>query len=144
MKQVHILLVEDNEGDIFLTTETIEDRKIINKISIVRDGEEAIEFLENKGGYDEVELPDLVLLDINLPRKSGHEVLHYMKRSMRLKHIPVIMLTTSSSERDISQALAGDASSYNTKPLEIDKFMDSIAKIKDFGISIVKLTSSES
>ncbi|MEO6542278.1 MAG: response regulator, partial [Ferruginibacter sp.] len=104
MKAIHILLVEDNEGDIMLTTEALEEGKIANKISIVKDGKHAIDFLNKKGGYENASLPDLVLLDINLPKKNGHEVLQYIKHAEALKQIPVIMLTTSSSEKDILES----------------------------------------
>ena len=144
MNQIHILLVEDNEGDIFLTTEALNEGKIVNKVSIARDGKEALDFLEKKGDFENTELPDLILLDINLPRINGHEVLRYIKENVQLKLIPVIMLTTSSSEKDINQAYANSASSYNTKPFEMVDFMDSIAKIEDFGISIVKVTTKKS
>ena len=100
MKPIHILLVEDNEGDVFLVTEALEEGKVINKISVTRDGKEAMDFLDKKGKYENIQLPDLILLDINLPKKHGHEVLEYIKEKDELKQIPVIMLTTSSSEKD--------------------------------------------
>src|SRR5690554_2008882 len=104
MKPIHILLVEDNEGDILLTTEAFEEAKILNTISICRDGQEAIQFLNREGQYESAEIPDLILLDVNLPKKNGHEVLYYIKNNKKLKSIPVIILTTSISEKDISRS----------------------------------------
>src|SRR3569833_1098303 len=113
MKSIHILLIEDNEGDILLTLEGLEDSKITNKVSVIRDGKAAIDFFEKVANKDEI--PDLVLLDINLPKRSGHEVLRYIKKSERHNQIPVIMLTTSSSERDILSAYKHYANCYITK-----------------------------
>jgi len=132
-------LVEDNEGDILLTTEALKEGKIINKISVVRDGEEALDFLNRKGKYTDAVSPDLILLDVNLPRKNGHEVLQYVKNSEEIKHIPVIMLTTSSSEKDIKLSYSNHANCYITKPVESDTFLDVVASIENFWISIVKL-----
>jgi len=139
MRDIHILLVEDNEGDILLTTEALKEGKIINKISVVRDGEEALDFLNRKGKYTDAVSPDLILLDVNLPRKNGHEVLQYVKNSEEIKHIPVIMLTTSSSEKDIKLSYSNHANCYITKPVESDTFLDVVASIENFWISIVKL-----
>lgn len=139
MDPIHILLVEDNEGDILLTTEALAEGKIVNRISVVRDGKEALDFLEAKEPYLERELPNLVLLDVNLPRKNGHEVLQYIKESQELKHIPVIMLTTSSSERDILISYKNHANCYITKPVEVDNFLDVVTSIENFWISVVQL-----
>ncbi len=141
MKSVHILLVEDNDGDIFLTIEALEERRIINKVSVVNDGKEAIDFLEKKGNYQDVEYPDLIVLDINLPKKNGHEVLVHIKSSEILKHIPVIMLTTSSSDLDIKTAYQNHASCFITKPVEADDFLKVVAGIENFWINIVTLPS---
>lgn len=138
-EEIHILLVEDNEGDIVLTTEALEEGKINNSLSIVRDGWEAIQFLEKKNGYENVNLPDLILLDINLPKISGHGVLKHIKKHDDLKHIPVVMLTTSSSEADILKSYQNHSSCYITKPVDINKFIDVIATIENFWISIVQL-----
>ena len=137
MRSLHILLVEDNEGDILLTLEGLEDSKITNRISVIRDGKAAINFFEM--ATDKSELPDLVLLDINLPKKSGHEVLQYIKKSERYNQIPVIMLTTSSAERDILSAYKHYANCYITKPIDVSEFMSAIAKIKDFWINIATI-----
>ena len=142
MKPISILLVEDNEGDVLLTTDALYEGKISNSISVVRDGWEAIQFLEKTGSYTNAVIPDLILLDVNLPKMNGHEVLKVIKSSEKLKHIPVIMLTTSSSEGDIMQSYQNYANCYITKPVETENFMKVITSIEDFWISIVKLPTS--
>jgi CheY-like chemotaxis protein len=139
MEPVNILLVEDNEGDILLTKEAFEDAKIHIKLSIARDGKEAINYIANQMEHRDGGLPDLILLDINLPKKSGHEVLKYIKDNEKSKHIPVIMLTTSSSETDINQSYNNYANCYITKPVEVNDFLAVIASIESFWISVVKL-----
>lgn len=139
MKPVHILLVEDNEGDILLTSEALEEGRILNKISVARDGKAAIDFLSKTGAYVDAESPDLILLDINLPKKNGFEVLEFVKTNPELRHIPVIMLTTSSSMRDVEQSYRNYANCYITKPIEVTEFMDAISRIEDFWLSVVKL-----
>ena len=139
MEVIHILLVEDNDGDILLTKEALEYAKIHIKLSVAKDGNEAIEFVNKQGKHAEAEIPDLILLDINLPKKNGHEVLQYIKGDELLKHIPIIMLTTSSSERDINSTYNNYANCYITKPVEIDEFLSVIATIENFWISVVKL-----
>jgi len=139
MKTIHILLVEDNEGDILLTTDALEEGKIFNKISVVKDGKQALDFLNKKNQFADAEIPNLILLDINLPKKNGHEVLHYIKASPELKHIPIIMLTTSSSEKDILSAYNNYVSCFITKPVEVSEFINTVSKIEEFWISIVKL-----
>jgi len=140
MKSIHILLVEDNEGDILLTTEALEESKIINKVTVIRDGKAAIDFFKVLTEKDA--RPDLVLLDINLPKKSGHEVLQYIKKSEQYNQVPVIMLTTSSAERDILSAYKHYANCYITKPIEVSEFMSAIAKIQDFWINIVSIPNN--
>ncbi|GAA4281317.1 response regulator [Gaetbulibacter aestuarii] len=139
MKAVNILLVEDNEGDILLTTEALEDIKLANKLSVARDGEEAIDFLSKNTPFEDVEEPDLILLDINLPKINGLEVLKFIKTSDSLKHIPVIVLTTSSSFDDVSGSYRGHANCYIVKPVDISDFIQAISKIEDFWIKIVRL-----
>ena len=139
MNPVNVLLVEDNEGDILLTTEALEEGKIANRITVIKDGKEAIDFLRKYGESTQGELPDLILLDINLPRKNGHEVLQFIKGSESLKHIPVIMLTTSSSEKDIFYSYKCFASCYITKPFDTDGFVNAVTKIKEFWTDFVKL-----
>jgi CheY-like chemotaxis protein len=143
MEPIHILLVEDNEGDILLTKEALEDAKIFIKLSVVKDGKEAMDFLGKQGIYHDVELPDFLLLDVNLPKKNGHEVLKYIKSTENLKHIPVIMLTTSSSEKDINLSYNNYANCYITKPVEVNDFLTVVATIESFWISIVKLPSKK-
>ncbi|WNH12459.1 response regulator [Thalassobellus suaedae] len=141
MKNVHILLVEDNEGDILLTTEALEEVKLANTVSIARDGEAAIKFLNKEAPYQNEEEPDLILLDINLPKVNGQEVLKHIKSSEHLKHIPVIVLTTSSSYEDVTSSYRSYANCYIVKPVEIDDFIKAIGQIENFWISIVKLPS---
>jgi CheY-like chemotaxis protein len=139
MKSIHILLVEDNEGDILLTTETLGESKIINKLTVIKDGKAAIDYfknLVNKSG-----VPDLVLLDIILPKENGHEVLRYIKKDESLSHIPVIMLTTSSLERDMLSVYKYHADGYITKPIEIAEFITAITKIEGFWFNIVSTST---
>ncbi|MEN9441805.1 MAG: hypothetical protein RLZ33_1882 [Bacteroidota bacterium] len=137
MKNVHILLVEDNEGDILLTVEALEEGRIANVIEVARDGQEALNKLQND--FVDKKLPDLILLDINLPKMNGHEVLEKLKKDDDLKHIPVIMLSTSSSEMDIMKSYNNHANCFITKPVEIKDFVKAIESIEDFWFSIVKL-----
>ena len=137
MKPIKILLIEDSEGDILLTVEALSDSKITNEIIVLKDGKEAIDFFETNPPADK--LPDLILLDINLPMKSGHEVLNYLKNSATYRHIAVIMLTTSSSEKDILRAYDSYVNCYITKPIDASDFMEAVTKIEDFWISIVTL-----
>lgn len=139
MRPIHILLVEDNEGDVFMTLEALEERKIVNKVTVVNDGKAAVDFLEKQGDFADVAEPDLILLDINLPKKNGHEVLLHIKNSPVLKHIPVIMLTTSSSERDIQSSYRNHANCFITKPVDAENFLNVILNIENFWISIVTL-----
>ena len=143
MKPIHILLVEDNEGDIFLVTEALEEGKIVNKISVTKDGKEAIDFLEKKGKYQNADRPDLILLDINLPKKNGFEVLEHIKSQKNLKQIPVIMLTTSSSEKDISMSYKNHANCFITKPVDVENFLKVVYSIENFWISIVTLPANK-
>lgn len=138
-KEVQILLVEDNEGDIMLAKEALKNTRFITHISVSRDGEEALDFLFSKSNSRGHELPDLVLLDINMPRVNGFEVLTVMKENEKLKVIPVVMLTTSSAEKDIELAYKHRANCYITKPLDIEKFIEMVQKMEDFWLSIVKL-----
>jgi CheY-like chemotaxis protein len=139
MKPVHILLVEDNEGDILLITEALQERRIINRITVLKDGKQAIDYLSAAADLQTPDLPDLLLLDVNLPKKNGHEVLSFIKQSELLKHIPVIMLTTSSSASDINRSYKSHANCYITKPVEADDFMEAISKIENFWVHLVKL-----
>lgn len=139
MKSIDILLVEDNEGDIVLTLEALDEGKIRNSISVVKDGWEAVQYLEKKGDYSDKKTPDLILLDINLPKMNGHEVLKQIKSNPDIKHIPVIMLTTSSSEVDVISSYKNFANCYITKPVDVNSFLDVVSSIEEFWISIVQL-----
>ena len=139
MQQIHILLVDDNEGDIILTREALEDARIINKVSIAYDGMEALSFLRACVASGKRLMPDLILLDINLPKMDGTELLSIVKSDPDLKRIPVIMLTTSSAEKDILASYDNYANCYITKPVDLNRFMDVVRTIEDFWISIVKL-----
>lgn len=143
MKKSHLLLVEDNEGDILLTKEALEERNIISDVSVVKDGKEAILFLLKEEKYSHAKTPDIILLDINLPKKSGHEVLLFIKNHDNLKQIPVIILTTSSSESDIRKSYINHANCFITKPAEVSDFVKVIAFIEDFWFNIVALPPKE-
>lgn len=142
MRTVHILLVEDNEGDIVLTTEALQESGFSNKISVVRDGKLAIEFLEREGEFKDASMPDLVLLDVNLPKKNGHEVLQFLKENERLRHIPVVMLTTSSAKEDIDRSYEEHANCFVTKPVEVDAFLETVGKIEHFWNGVAGLPLS--
>ena len=139
LKRIHILLVEDNDGDILITQEAMEAAKIRIHLSVVNDGKEAIDFIYKKGKYSEVELPDLILLDVNLPKKNGHEVLKFIKETEAYKHIPVIMLTTSSSQKDINLSYNNHANCYITKPVDVNDYLSVVATIENFWLSIAQL-----
>ena len=119
---MEILLVEDNEDDILLEQEALEDDKLVNLMYVVRDGDEALAYLRRQGEYQNAQMPGLILLDINMPRKNGFEVLNEMKADPALMHIPVIMLTTSDNEADVVKSYAKGACSFITKPMDFDKF----------------------
>ncbi len=140
-QDLEILLVEDNEGDIRLTIEAFTEAKIRNQIRVVRDGEQALAYLKKEAPYTDVLTPDIILLDINLPKVDGKEVLHVMKNDLLLKSIPVIMLTTSSADSDVQESYANHANSYVIKPVDLNKFMEVIRSIEEYWISIVKLPS---
>ena len=139
IKPVHILLVEDNEGDIVLTLDAFEESKINTDISVVRNGQEALEFLYRRAGYEQELKPDLILLDINIPILNGHEVLKIVKADPELKKIPVIMLTTSSNPKDVNLAYENYTNSYVTKPIEMDDFLKAILKIEEFWLQLCRL-----
>lgn len=140
-KMVDILLVEDNEGDARLAMEAMRDSKIRNKMHHVSDGEEAMAFLHKEGKYTKVPRPDLVLLDLNLPKKDGRQVLAEIKEDDELKRIPVVILTVSSAEEDILKTYNLHANCYITKPIDLSQFMKVVRSIEDFWLTIVKLPS---
>ncbi|MFT7036250.1 MAG: CheY-like chemotaxis protein [Cyclobacteriaceae bacterium] len=139
MNPVRILLVEDNEGDIVLTIDAFEECKITTNISVVKNGGDAIDFLFKRGAFTGVERPDLILLDINIPVYSGHEVLQIIKEDVNLRRIPVIMLTTSSNEKDVHLAYQNHSNSFVTKPIDMTEFVRVILKIEEFWLQLVRL-----
>ena len=141
-RPVEILLVEDNEADVRLTREGIKEAKINNNLNVVYDGEEALEYLHRKGKYANATEPDLVLLDLNLPKKDGREVLQEIKSDERLKRIPVVVLTTSQAEQDILKSYNLHANCYVTKPIDLEQFIDVVKSIESFWFSIVKLPTA--
>lgn len=140
---VKILLVEDNLADARLTQESLKDCKVLNELFIVRDGLEAIDFLSQRGKYTTASQPDLILLDLNLPKKNGKEVLAFIKESPVLKTIPVVILTSSRAERDILQSYSLYCNCYISKPLDIDEFSEVVNAIEGFWFAIVKLPSAK-
>jgi|TARA_R110000850_G_scaffold271690_1_gene406191 CheY-like chemotaxis protein len=139
MKRIHILLAEDNLGDIILIREAFAERNLIDRISVVKDGKQALEFIYKDGKYANAETPDLIILDINLPKINGLEVLKKIKKSKDLKKIPVIMLTSSSSQKDINESYDNYANCFITKPDDVDDFLKAINGIEDFWINIGSL-----
>jgi chemotaxis family two-component system response regulator Rcp1 len=138
-RPVEILLVEDNPGDVRLTRESLKDSKLLNHISVVSDGEEAMAFLRREGEYVEAPRPDLILLDLNLPKKDGREVLAEIKTDEQLRRIPVVILTTSSAEQDILKTYDLHANCYISKPVNLDQFSSVVRAIEEFWFTIVKL-----
>lgn len=143
LQPINILLIEDNPGDIRLTKEVLKEGKIRNNLSIAMDGEEALAFLKKQDNYKDVVTPDIILLDLNLPKKDGREVLAEIKADNSLKHIPVIVLTTSAAEQDILNTYAHHANCYITKPVDFNQFISVIRSIELFWLTIVKLPSKE-
>lgn len=138
-KVIDILLVEDNPGDVRLAQEALKDSKVRNKLSVVEDGVEAMAFLRQEGKYASAPHPDLILLDLNLPRKSGREVLSEVKNDDDLKHIPVVVLTVSRAEEDVMKCYNQHANCYITKPLDFNQFMKVTQTIEEFWLTIVRL-----
>jgi CheY-like chemotaxis protein len=139
MTAIDILMVEDNPGDARLTREALRESKVCNNLHHVRDGVEAMEFLRKEGEFGNAPTPDIILLDLNLPRKDGRQVLAELKAIPHLKHIPVVVLTTSEAEQDIVKSYELHANCYITKPVDLDKFVEIIHGIENFWLSIVKL-----
>ena len=138
-KPVEILLVEDNEGDVGLIEEVFEEAKIKNNLHVAEDGEEAILYLHCEGKFSGSPRPDIILLDLNLPKKDGREVLKEIKEDDNLKNIPVVILTTSNAENDILIAYDLHANAYVTKPLNFDQFIKVVGSIENFWLGVVKL-----
>jgi len=138
-RPVEILLVEDNPGDVRLTMEALKEGKLSNGLHVVEDGVEALAFLRKEGKYTQAPHPDLILLDLNLPKKDGREVLAEIKEDPDLKRIPVVILTTSKAEEDILRTYDLHANCYVTKPVELEQFMTIVKLIEEFWLTIVKL-----
>ena len=139
MKIVDVLLVEDDDGDVLMTREAFEHYKIRNQLHVVRDGEQAVQFLRREGQYEGAPRPDLILLDLNLPRFDGRQVLAEIKADAALRLIPVVVLTTSEAEEDILRSYELHANAYVTKPVDFDRFIEVIRKIDEFFVTVVKL-----
>lgn len=136
---IEILLVEDNPGDARLTLEAFKEGKVINSVTVVRDGVEALAYLRRQEPYTNARQPDMVLLDLNLPRKDGREVLAEIKSDERLRQIPVVVLTTSAAEEDIARAYSSHANCYITKPVDLEQFLRVVHSIESFWLNFVKL-----
>ena len=138
-RPIEILLVEDNPGDVRLTLEALKEGKLRNRLSVVRDGVEALAHLRRSGPYAQAARPDLILLDLNLPKKDGREVLAEIKADEDLKRIPVVVLTTSKAEQDILKVYNLHANCYITKPIDLDQFLRVVKAIGEFWLELVKL-----
>jgi len=141
-KPIEILLVEDSTEDAELTMQSLTDGRVRNRVHWVEDGEEAMAFLHRKGRYAGVPRPDLILLDLNMPRKNGYEVLAEVKEDPGLKRIPVVVMTTSNDERDILRAYDRHANCYVTKPVDMDKFIEAVKSIEEFWLTLVQLPAA--
>lgn len=140
---IAILMVEDNPADVELTREALREQKIANRLFVAEDGVEAMRFLHREGPHAQAPLPDLILLDLNLPRKDGREVLAEIKQDERLKTIPVVVLTSSEAEADIAKTYSLHANCYVTKPVDFDRFLQIIESIESFWFTVVKLPRHE-
>ena len=143
LRQIEILLVEDSPTDVLITREAFKEFKIVNALNVVEDGVEALAFLNQQGKYASAPRPDLILLDLNLPRKNGREVLAEIKADPKLKNIPVVVLTTSHSEQDVLQAYDQHANCYIVKPVGFEKFVEAMKSIRQFWLSVVTLPPEE-
>ena len=141
---ISVLLVDDDPGDVLLVREAFEDHKVGNLLSVVHDGSEALQYVRQEGDYAQAARPDLILLDLNLPRKSGIEVLSEIKGDPQLSVIPIVVLTTSEAEQDIVGAYKLHANAYITKPVDFERFSEIVHQIDDFFIGLVKLPPSTS
>jgi two-component system, chemotaxis family, response regulator Rcp1 len=138
-RPIEILLVEDNQGDVRLTREAFKEGKVLNNLSDVGDGVKAMEFLRHEGKYSKSPHPDIILLDLNLPRKDGRELLAEIKMDINLRRIPVVILTTSKSEEDIIKTYNLHANCFITKPVDLDQFIKVIKSVEEFWFTIVRL-----
>ena len=140
-KPIEILMAEDNPGDVRLTMEALHDAKVLNRMNVAVDGVEAMAFLRREGQYANAPRPDLILLDLNMPRKDGREVLAEVKEDPDLRRIPVVVLTTSTAEKDIMESYDFHANCYIAKPVDLDQFLEVVKSIEDFWLTIVRLPS---
>jgi CheY-like chemotaxis protein len=138
-RPIEVLLVEDNPGDVRLTREALKEGKVHNNLHVAPDGVEALAFLRREGRYAAAVRPDLILLDLNLPRKGGREVLEEIKSDPALRHIPVVILTSSQAEQDIARAYDLHANCYISKPVDLDQFIRVVRSIEEFWFTVVKL-----
>ena len=138
-RPIEILLVEDNPGDVRLTIEGLNEGKVRNNLHVANDGVEAMAFLRHEGKYSTAVRPDLILLDLNLPRKDGREVLQDLKSDPKLRTIPVVVLTTSRSEQDVLRSYELQANCYITKPVDLEQFITVVKSIEDFWLTVVTL-----
>jgi two-component system, chemotaxis family, response regulator Rcp1 len=141
-RPVDILLVEDNPGDVRLTQEAFRDARIEVRLSVVMDGEEALNYLYRRGQYADVTRPDIILLDLNIPKKDGREVLQEIKRDDSLRYVPVVVLTTSNAEQDIVRTYNLNVNAYINKPVDFDRFFEIVQKIEEFWLMTAILPSS--
>lgn len=139
IRMIDILMVEDNPGDVRLTREALREYKIRNEMYVVDDGVKALDFLHKRGDYGDVPTPDMVFLDLNLPRKNGQEVLQEIKNDPELMRLPVIVLTSSTAEEDILRSYDLHANAYVTKPVRLEEFIAAVRAIEEFWLSVVKL-----
>ncbi len=138
-RPIEVLLVEDDEGDVVMTREALDEGKVLNRLHVAADGVEAIEYLRREGKHAEAPRPDLILLDLNLPRRDGRQVLAEVKGDEDLRRIPVVVLTTSEAEEDILRSYDLHANAYVTKPVDFERFVQVIQQIDEFFISVVRL-----
>ena len=136
---IEVLLVEDDPGDVLMTREALADHKVRNRLSVVSDGEEALAYLRREGQFADAVRPDLVLLDLNLPRRDGREVLAEIKSDQTLRQIPVVVLSTSQADEDILSSYSLHANAYVTKPVDFERFLSVVRQIDNFFVSVVKL-----
>jgi CheY-like chemotaxis protein len=139
VKPINVLLIEDNPGGIKLILETFKENKLLAELTVIKDGEEAINFLKKRGRINDKSQPELILLDLNLPKLSGQEILAEIKNDKELRKIPVIVLTSSSEESDILKSYDLNASCYITKPVDLEEFVKVVRSIEDFWFTIIKL-----
>ena len=139
---IDILLVEDSPSDVLLTREALRDARIANDLSVARDGEDAMDYLRQQGAHADKGRPDIVILDLNLPRKDGREVLREIKSDESLRRIPVVVLTTSASDEDVGECYDSHANCFLTKPIDFEEFIDVVRSMEHFWISVVRLPPS--